>query len=139
MTGTLEPRDKLDGFGERTRGRRHSDWAAIDWRQVEDDVRRLRQRIFTATQDGDLKTGPQPAEVDAAVPGQHLYSVRRVTQINAGRHTAGVDGQVVLDDPGRAELAGRIQQYGRSWTARRRCGGCTYRRPTENSGHSEFP
>jgi hypothetical protein len=27
------------------------DWGAVDWRRVEDDVRRLRQRIFTATQD----------------------------------------------------------------------------------------
>ena len=31
------------------------DWDAVDWRAVEDDVRRLRQRIFTATQAGDLK------------------------------------------------------------------------------------
>ena len=31
-----------------------TDWLSIDWQQVEDDVRRLRQRIFTATQAGDL-------------------------------------------------------------------------------------
>jgi len=31
------------------------DWDAMDWRRVEDDARRLRQRIFTATQEGDLK------------------------------------------------------------------------------------
>ncbi len=31
------------------------DWHAIDWRAVEEDVRRLRQRIFTASQVGDLK------------------------------------------------------------------------------------
>jgi RNA-directed DNA polymerase len=31
------------------------DWDAIGWRAVEDDVRRLRQRIFTASQAGDLK------------------------------------------------------------------------------------
>jgi hypothetical protein len=30
------------------------DWDAVDWRRVEDDVRRLRQRIFTATQAGDI-------------------------------------------------------------------------------------
>ena len=30
------------------------DWDAVDWRQVEGDVRRLRQRIFKAVQDGDL-------------------------------------------------------------------------------------
>jgi hypothetical protein len=30
-------------------------WDAVNWRVVEDDVRRLRQRIFTATQAGDFK------------------------------------------------------------------------------------
>jgi len=29
------------------------DWDAVDWRQAEDDVRRLRQRIFTAAQEQD--------------------------------------------------------------------------------------
>ena len=32
-----------------------SAWDAVDWRQAEDDVRRLRQRIFTASQAGDLR------------------------------------------------------------------------------------
>jgi len=31
-------------------------WDAIDWRLHEDNVRRLRQRIFTAARDGDLGT-----------------------------------------------------------------------------------
>ncbi len=31
------------------------DWDAIDWRACEEHVRRLRQRIFKATQDGDLR------------------------------------------------------------------------------------
>lgn len=29
------------------------DWYDIDWDRVEDDVRRLRQRIFAAARDGD--------------------------------------------------------------------------------------
>jgi len=33
------------------------DWDTIWWRPVEDDVRRLRRRIFKAPQDGDLKRG----------------------------------------------------------------------------------
>ena len=32
------------------------DWYATDWDQAERDVRRLRQRIFAASQAGDLKT-----------------------------------------------------------------------------------
>ncbi len=31
------------------------DWDAVGWRQVEGDVRRLRQRIFTASEAGDLR------------------------------------------------------------------------------------
>jgi RNA-directed DNA polymerase len=31
-------------------------WEAVDWRRHEDNVRRLRQRIFTAAKDGDLAT-----------------------------------------------------------------------------------
>ena len=32
------------------------DWDQVDWGQAEDDVRRLRQRIFKeASRDGDLK------------------------------------------------------------------------------------
>ncbi|MFD0504465.1 reverse transcriptase N-terminal domain-containing protein [Streptomyces chiangmaiensis] len=30
-------------------------WDAVQWRTVEKDVRRLRQRIFAASQAGDLK------------------------------------------------------------------------------------
>lgn len=31
------------------------DWHALGWRAAEDDIRRLRQRIFTVSQAGDLK------------------------------------------------------------------------------------
>jgi len=31
-----------------------SAWLSVDWQRAEDEVRRLRQRIFTATKAGDL-------------------------------------------------------------------------------------
>jgi RNA-directed DNA polymerase len=34
---------------------RSLDWDAVKWRTVEDEVRRLRQRIFAASQAGDHK------------------------------------------------------------------------------------
>jgi RNA-directed DNA polymerase len=34
---------------------RYLDWDAVHWPTVEDEVRRLRQRIFAASQAGDLK------------------------------------------------------------------------------------
>jgi hypothetical protein len=71
------------------------DWDAVDWRQVEDDVRRLRQRIFTATQAGDLKRVRNLQRLMLRSRANALLSVRRVTEINAGRKTAGVDRRVV--------------------------------------------
>jgi RNA-directed DNA polymerase len=46
-----------------------------------------------------------------------LVSVRQVTQHNAGRRTAGVDGETVLDSPARAELAARIHRPSQPWRA----------------------
>ena len=39
-----------------------------------------------------------------------LVSVRRVTERNAGRLTAGVDGEVMLTPEAKARLADRVQQ-----------------------------
>jgi len=114
MTGSVTPRDKsgapANGPEDDAIG-----WAAVNWQQVDDDVRRLRQRIFTATRDGDLKRVRNLQKLMLRSRANACHSVRRVTQINAGRHTAGVDGQVVLDDPGRAELARQVQRCDRSF------------------------
>ena len=39
-----------------------------------------------------------------------LVSVRRVTERNAGRTTAGVDGKLVVTAPGKAALADRVRR-----------------------------
>ena len=44
-----------------------------------------------------------------------LVSVRQVTQRNAGRRTAGVDGQVALTSTDRAEMAVRVHQTISTW------------------------
>src|SRR5664280_334444 len=47
-----------------------------------------------------------------------LASVRRVTEINAGRKTAGVDGRLVVDDQDKAEMAAWLQHGAAAWTPR---------------------
>ena len=81
------------------------DWDAVDWRAVEDDVRRLRQRIFTATQAEDWKTVRNLQKLMLRSRANALMSVRRVTEVNAGRRTAGVDGRLVAPTP---ERRGRV-------------------------------
>jgi N-terminal domain of reverse transcriptase len=60
---------------------------------VEDDVRRLRQRIFTASNAGDLARVCNLQKLMMRSRANTLLSVRRVTEPNAGRLTAGVDGR----------------------------------------------
>ena len=55
MTGTLSRAGKLDTEQVNGPGGDDFDWDGVDWRAVEDDVRRLRQRIFKASQAQDLK------------------------------------------------------------------------------------
>src|SRR6266545_2661366 len=92
------------------------DWDAVDWRPVEDDVRRLRQRIFTASKAGDLKRVRNLQKLMLRSRANNLLSVRRVTELNAGRRTAGVDGQVALTPQDKASLADWVQHHHGSWT-----------------------
>jgi len=93
------------------------DWHAVDWRAVEESVRRLRQRIFTATQAGDLPRVRNLQKLMLRSRANTLLSVRRVTERNAGRLTAGVDGQVVLTAEAKADLAERVQRGSEPFTA----------------------
>src|SRR3954464_10531591 len=90
-------------------------WDAIDWRVHEDNVRRLRQRIFTAARDGDLGKLRNLQKLMLRSWSNTLLSVRQATQRNAGRKTAGVDGEVALTPQARAELAVQVHRDARSW------------------------
>ncbi len=85
-------------------------WELIDWRTVEHNVRRMRQRIFTAAKAGDLKRVRRLQRLMLRSRSNTLLSVRRVTERNAGRLTAGVDGEVVLTPKARMDLANRIDR-----------------------------
>ncbi|MBA2951953.1 reverse transcriptase N-terminal domain-containing protein, partial [Streptomyces himalayensis] len=91
------------------------EWRDIDWRAVEDEVRRLRQRIFTASRDGDLKRVRNLQKLMLRSRANTLLSVRRVTEINAGRKTAGVDGRTALLPQSKIKLADWAQYRAKTW------------------------
>ncbi|MER7969928.1 group II intron reverse transcriptase/maturase [Streptomyces sp. NPDC096080] len=83
-------------------------WHSIDWAKVEASVRRLRQRIFTATQEGDLKKVRNLQKLMLRSHSNTLVSVKRVTQQSAGRRTAGIDRERALTPSARGRLAAEI-------------------------------
>jgi RNA-directed DNA polymerase len=96
---------------------RRTDWDAIDWRKAQRVVRNLRQRIFRATQAGDTKKVRSLQKLMLRSRSNILVGVRRVTQVNAGKSTPGVDKLVVKTPAARGELADRLAVF-QPWRAR---------------------
>jgi RNA-directed DNA polymerase len=75
-----------------------TDWNEVDWTKASKEVRRLRQRIFQATQEADFKKVRSLQKLMLRSYSNRLLSVRRVSQENAGRWTPGVD-KILLKTP----------------------------------------
>ena len=93
-------------------------WEQVDWRAHEQNVRRLRQRIFKAAQEQDWPKVRNLQRLMLRSRSNTLVSVRQVTQRNAGRKTAGIDGEVALTPEARASVAVRVHQSRSSWNPR---------------------
>jgi len=93
-------------------------WDTINWREQEGQVRRLRQRIFKASQEQDWPKVRNLQKLMLRSRANTLVSVRQVTQRNAGRKTAGIDGEVALTPEARAQMAVRVHQSAASWNPR---------------------
>jgi RNA-directed DNA polymerase len=91
------------------------DWDAIDWWAHEDNVARLRRRIFKATREQDWAMVRSLQKLMLRSWSNTLVSVRQVTQRNTGRRTAGIDGQVALSSRARAQIAVRVHDTICSW------------------------
>jgi RNA-directed DNA polymerase len=92
-----------------------TEWDLISWDVHEENVARLRQRIFTAVRDGDWPKVRSLQKLMLRSWSNALVSVRQVTQRNAGRHTAGIDGVVVLDSVARMTMAREVHRTITSW------------------------
>jgi hypothetical protein len=93
-------------------------WDAGQWHRAEEDVRRLRQRIFAASQAGDLNKVRNLQKLMLRSRRNAVLSVRQVTKLNAGRKTAGVDGEVVVTADQKAEPADWLQHHAAPWSPR---------------------
>ena len=94
------------------------DWNAIDWRQVNRTVRNLRQRIFRATQEGDWDKVQSLQRLMLRSTSNVAQSVRRVTQLNQGKNTPGVDKVLVKTPAERGKLVDDIVEHTTPWRAK---------------------
>jgi len=72
------------------------DWNTIPWRKLERKVFKLQKRIYRASARGDVKTVRRLQKTLMRSWMAKCLAVRRVTQDNQGKKTAGVDGVKAL-------------------------------------------
>jgi RNA-directed DNA polymerase len=86
-------------------------WNQIDWKHCHGFVRKLRQAIFRAAKENDLKKVRTLQRIMLRSYENRCLSVRRITQVNAGKYTAGVDKVIVKTPEARGRLVDELAQY----------------------------
>jgi len=93
-----------------------TDWLRINWRKANRMVRNLRRRIFRATTEANYAKVRSLQKLMLRCHSNILLSVRRVTQLNAGKNTPGVDKIVVKTAATRGALVDALTRY-QPWQA----------------------
>ena len=95
------------------------EWKGINWRKLERMTFKLQKRIFQASERGDVKACRKLQKTLIRSWSAKCIAVRRVTQDNQGKNTAGVDGVKSLTPKQRTNLVGKLKLEGKAKPTRR--------------------
>jgi RNA-directed DNA polymerase len=84
------------------------EWKDLPWCKIERRVYKLQKRIYQAMRCGDVKAVHRLQRLITKSWSAKCLAVRRVTQDNQGKRTAGVDGIKALTPPQRLALAKQL-------------------------------
>lgn len=87
------------------------DWSQIDWKSVTKNVKNLRKRIYRATQNGQWNKVRSLTKLILRSFDNLILSMRKVTQLNQGKRTAGVDHEVILTPEQRVKLVREMEEF----------------------------
>jgi len=85
------------------------EWHFINWQKLERRVYKLQKRIYQASNRGDVKAVRRLQKTLMNSWSARALAVRRVTQDNRGKKTAGVDGVKTLTPKQRLELINKLE------------------------------
>ena len=94
-------------------------WNEIDWRKVELSVFKLQKRIFQASKSDNVRKLRRLQKTLLNSYHAKLLAVRRVSQDNSGKKTAGVDGVKSLTPKQRLKLVQSLKLNNKSKPVRR--------------------
>jgi len=107
MQDRKAPRDK------RERDPASEAWSKLPWRKLEKYCFRIQKRIYRASQRGNTRAVQKLQKLLMKSEAARLLAVRRVTQENQGKKTAGIDGVKAVNPQGRLVMANQI--HPRHW------------------------
>jgi RNA-directed DNA polymerase len=83
-------------------------WRKLPWRKFEQHVYRIQKRIYRANQRGNTRAVHKLQKLLMKSEAARLLAVRRVTQDNQGKKTAGIDGVKAVPPKERLVMAEQI-------------------------------
>ncbi len=99
---------------------RHSDnaseqWINLPWKKLRKDLFRLQKRVFKAVSVGDKRKDKYLQKLILKSKAARFLAIRQVTQLNAGKKTAGVDGKASLTFEERFDLSDLLKENVNTW------------------------
>ena len=94
-------------------------WNTIPWKKIERNVFKLQKRIYQASSRGDVNRVHRLQRLLVTSRSAKKLAVRRVTQDNRGKKTAGIDGVKALTPRRRMAMAESLMLRGEAHPVRR--------------------
>jgi len=90
-------------------------WKSLPWKKFRANVFRLQRRVFKAVGVGDKRKARQLQKLILKSRAARFLAIRQVTQLNAGKKTAGIDGKKSLTFEERFALEELLKAKSSKW------------------------
>lgn len=90
-------------------------WKNLNWKRFRKDLFRLQCRVFKAIREGNKRKALSLQKLILKSKAARFLAIRQVTQLNAGKKTAGIDGKKSLTFEQRFELEELLKASNNDW------------------------
>ncbi len=90
-------------------------WKNLPWKKFRKDLFRLQKRVWKAVRAEDMQKARSLQKLIIRSQAARFLAIRQVTQLNAGKKTAGIDGKLALNFKERFELEEQLRLKATSW------------------------
>jgi RNA-directed DNA polymerase len=94
-------------------------WKSFNWKKASKRLFRLQRRVYKAVQRLDKRNARKLQKLILKSKGARMLAIRQVTQLNAGKRTAGIDGKASLTFEERLDLETQISLNHTNWKHQR--------------------